>query len=151
MSPAVTMLGLAVIIIVLEVAEYKTGFLSKGAKAMSANAEKPVAWDTEAGERLMAEANFGVQCMTMDRIKVVLGPGFEWVTKKALEELLNFINVYSKAGFLRTLAFGAEDDLDVQEAAFLLCYMLEIKYENLWKNCFMEREDVEDYIELVEE
>lgn len=87
---------------------------------------------------------------TLDTLEKVLEPELIWVQEDVLEELLYFLNEFSKAGFERLLADGYINDSDVQDAAVLVCFLLSIPYEKLWEHGFMQQDVAEALIQEIE-
>lgn len=111
----------------------------------------PLPIDTESGERLISDEFYGFRNLPADKVKTFLGKEFDWVGSEVLLKVHQIVNLYSKAGFIRRLEFGPEQDLDMQEAAFIICHSLDIPFSMLWEHGFMEEDDVQDYIYVTKE
>ena len=71
------------------------------------------------------------------------------VEPEVYKTLCVMCNTYSRAGFQRYLKYGAEKDTNKHQAAILICFMLDLKYESLWKDDFMTWKEFQDYCNML--
>lgn len=96
------------------------------------------------GEKIIADEYFGMIDMDVDCLQKHLKS--IGVNSDTMNDLQEFVNRYSKAGFLRYLEFGHELDKCRKEAAILVCYLLNIPYWNLWKHRYMDKRSARGFI-----
>lgn len=102
--------------------------------------------------KLIDEVSIAVSFFGKDRVEIqdlekfLKLPFIEPDTLKALQTICN---THSRAGFMRYVKYGAEKDVYKQEAAVLICYMLDLTYPPLWEYEFMDEKDCRDYMNVI--
>lgn len=100
--------------------------------------EMLLAIDFASGEASIGDTYFGDANVDIAFIRDRLHINGSMVSDEIVSSVLMFINSYSREGFLRLLNGGQVVDDNVRYGAVLVCKLIDIPYESLWENGFID-------------